>query len=526
MTDPAELYAELVTAFRAGQWREAQALADRLLPLAPNHAGVYGIAGVVSMELQQMDQAAEYLQRAGTLDPTRADFATLHAKALAAAGRWNAVLTAADRAMALSPGDPETADALGIIYAKARAHDKAIRAFELAIRISPARASLHFNLATSLIALGAGSRAESELQKAVEIDSSYWPAHLSLAHVRQQSPQQNHLAALHVQMALKPADVEAKIHLNLALAKEYEDLGDYHKAFDHLARGKAAVKSTRPYSSGRDAMMVNNLMRGFQTPASPTAGYPTKEPIFIVGMPRSGTTLAERIITNHPDVYSAGELQNFALALQRASGSNEALFYSPEKMAAVAETLDWRALGRDYVASVRAPDRQERHFVDKLPHNFLYLGFIAKALPNAKIICLRRDPMDTCLSNFRQLFDRSTSTFDYSSDLLDTGRYYLLFRQLMAHWETIFHGRVLEIHYEDLVDNLEATSRKMLDFCDLPWSDACLSFESNLAPVATFSSLQVRNSIYRSSLLRWKNFETHTTELKALLVDAGVKLAD
>ncbi len=524
MTDPSKLYAELVIAFRAGQWPEAQALADRLLPLAVNHAGVYGIAGVACMELQQMHQAAKYLQQASELDPTRPDFATLHAKALSATGQWSEAIKAADKAMSLSPGDPFALDVLGIVYAKAQAHNKAIRAFEQAIHILPNKASLHFNLANSLIALGAVDVAESELQSAITLDPSYWQAHLSLAHIRRQTPERNHVVALQLLMAQNADDVEAKIHLHMALAKEYEDLRDYPTAFDHLVRGKATLKKTRPNASTRDAAMFDNLMRFFPLSKSAHTGHPTKEPIFIVGMPRSGTTLAERIITNHPDVYSAGELQNFAMALQQACGGTKTSFHSHAWLADAMKSLDWHALGTSYLSSARPTNCRAKHFVDKLPHNFLYVGFIAKALPNARIICLRRNPLDTCVSNFRQLFDRSTSTFDYSTDLLDTGRYYVRFRQLMAHWQLTYPQSILEIHYEDLVRSLETTLQRILDFCGLPWSDACLAFESNPAPVSTFSSLQVRSSIYRSSMMHWKNYEAYLGKLKILLVEAGIDL--
>jgi len=524
MTDPAKLYAELVAAFSAGRWHEAQALTTTLLPLAPRHAGVYGIAGVVSMELQQTSQAEEYLRRATELDPARADFATLHAKALAMLGLWNATLMAADKSLALSSGDPVTLDALGIIYAKAQAHAQAVSAFARAVDLLPENASLRFNLATSLIAIGDVDAAESELQKVVSLDPVYWPAHLALSQIRRQTPDRNHVDLLQSLVTQYPHDIEASIHLNMALAKEYEDLAEYPQAFDHLVRGNAAVNSTRPYSQERDVALFDALMHAFPSSQPITAGYPTDEPIFIVGMPRSGTTLAERIISSHPAVYAAGELQNFAMALQRASGQRAPLMHSPENIAKAVATIDWYQLGSDYLSSARLVSRPEPRFVDKLPHNFLYLGFIAKALPKAKIICLRRDAMDTCLSNFRQLFDRSTSVFDYSSSLLDSGRYYLLFERLMAHWQQVIPGRILDVHYEDLVNQQEPTSRQMLDFCGLPWNDNCLHFESNPAPVATFSALQVRSPMYKSSLMRWMNYEAQMSELKGLLLDGGIDL--
>jgi hypothetical protein len=181
-------------------------------------------------------------------------------------------------------------------------------------------------------------------------------------------------------------------------------------------------------------------------------------------------------------------------------------------------------VGEDYLASTRPDTGNKPRFIDKLPHNFLYVGAIANALPNARIICLRRDPMDTCLSNFRQLFALASPYHDYSYDLLNTGRYYILFDRLMAHWKQAFPGRVLEVDYETLVDAQEASSRRLLEFCDLTWDDACLHFESNLAPAATASAAQVRAPIYRSALNRWRQYEAHLADLRDLLDKAGIAL--
>jgi hypothetical protein len=242
-------------------------------------------------------------------------------------------------------------------------------------------------------------------------------------------------------------------------------------------------------------------------------------------MPRSGTTLVGRIISSHPDVYAAGELQNFPVALQHASGSATSFLFNPTEIVARTRDIDWKQLGAAYLTSVRSVAAHTPRFIDKLPHNFLYAGFIANALPNAKIICLRRNPMDTCLSNFRQLFEPPSPYFDYSFDLLEIGRYYVLFDRLMAHWEEVFPGRILKVDYETLVDAQESSSRRMLDFCGLPWHDACLHFEDNLAPVATFSAMQVRTPIYRSAIGRWKKYETQLTELRVLLSEAGIKFS-
>jgi hypothetical protein len=189
-----------------------------------------------------------------------------------------------------------------------------------------------------------------------------------------------------------------------------------------------------------------------------------------------------------------------------------------------ARNADWKQLGEIYLSSTRPSTGQKPRFIDKLPHNFLYAGFIAKALPNAKIICLRRDPLDTCLSNFRQLLSSDSAYFGYSFDLLDTGRYYILFDRLMAHWQRTFPGRILEIQYETLVDTQESSSRRLLEFCGLPWDDACMRFEENAGAVATASAVQVRAPIYRDALKRWKRYAPQLGELQALLRAAGIPL--
>ena len=198
------------------------------------------------------------------------------------------------------------------------------------------------------------------------------------------------------------------------------------------------------------------------------------EPIFIVGMPRTGTTLVERILSNHPAVFAAGELTNFALELKRAAATPSNRVLDAETLAAAAR-VDPRALGEAYVASTRPRTGHTPRFIDKMPLNFFYAALIQRALPNAKIICLRRDPLDACLSNYRQLFATTFSYYDYSYDLLDTGRYYLQFDALARHWREAIPANYTEVHYEDVVEHTEREARRLVEFCGLDWDPACLS---------------------------------------------------
>ena len=521
MTESAQLYAQLVDAFNQRRWLQARDISARLLPLAPDHAGVCYITGVTFLELQQMPLALGFLHKAADLDPKRADIATQFAKALTLARRSREALEAADKAMALLPSDPITLDTLGVIYTQAHAHERAVQAFQGAVTLMPNLAAYRFNLATALVATGDIDAAAQELATCIELDPTHWSAHLTLAQLRRQSRDDNHVERLQTLAAAHPQDQTAQTLLNMALAKEHEDLGEYPEAFARLVRAKSSGKEALNYSIRNDEALFDTLMRRFPEPKAVTAGHATSEPIFVIGMPRSGTTLVERIISSHPDVYSAGELQNFGVMLKRLSGSQTPAMFDADTIER-ARDIDWARLGADYLASTRPATGQLPYFIDKLPHNFLYAGFIANALPNARIVCLRRDPVDTCLSNLRQLFSHQSPLYGYSFDLLDTGRYFVLFDRLMAHWRRVLPGRILELEYEALVDSQETYTRRLLEFCGLPWDDRCLQFEKNEAPVNTASAVQVRAPMYRTAVRRWKKYEAQLSPLLDLLENAGI----
>jgi tetratricopeptide (TPR) repeat protein len=521
MTEPAHLYAQLVDAFNQRQWLQARAVAGRLLPLAPNDPGVCYITGVTFMELQEMPLALGFLHKAADLAPTRADYATQFAKALTMVRRTRDALGAADKALALQPADPFTLDTLGVVYTQGHAHERAAKAFRGAVELMPKQASYRFNLATALVAMGDMAAAEQELDACIELDPTFWGAHLTLAQLRKQTRESNHIPRMQALAASHGQNEQAQTFLNMALAKEHEDLGEYPAAFDRLVKGKSSGKEARGYSTRNDEALFDLITRQFPEPLPVTSGDPTREPIFVIGMPRSGTTLVERIVSSHPDVYSAGELQNFGAVLKRLSGSTTLPMIDLDTISRTS-SIDWTKLGADYLASTRPATGQRPHFIDKLPHNFLYAGHIARALPNARIVCLRRDPVDTCLSNFRQLFSQLSPLYGYSFDLSDTGRYFVLFDRLMAHWRRVLPGRILEIEYEALVDSQEAHSRRLIEFCGLPWDDRCLQFEKNDAPVNTASAVQVRAPMYRTAIRRWKKYEAELAPLLQLLDNAGI----
>lgn len=523
--DQRRRYAESIDALNRGDWKRAQHLAMHLLREVPPHGGVCFVAGVAARELLEIPLALECLRRAVELSPGRADYHAQRAYALAQASSPELALDAADRAMALGPTDAATLDILAVVYSRVHAYRKAADTFGRVVQAEPGIARYRFNHANSLVHAGDIDGAERELEACIALDATYWKAHLSLAQLRKQTPGCDHVERLQRLLPQAQGNPEGELFVNLALSKELEDLGDYKPAFEHLVGGKNAVRRVRSYTSAADDALFGAIREAFpgQVPAS--AGYDSREPIFVMGMPRTGTTLVDRILSSHPDVHSAGELPNFGVALKRASGSRTGQMLDIDTVSR-SSRLDWKRLGEQYVRSTRPATTGHPHFVDKLPHNFLYAGFIAAALPSARLICLRRDPMDTCLSNFRQLFALDSRYYDYSFDLLDTGRYFVQFDRLMSFWQKALPGRILEVSYEDLVENQESSTRALLDFCGLSWNDTCLRFEENEAPVATASAVQVRSRIYRSAVRRWKRYEPQLVELRELLERAGIEVKD
>ena len=492
-------------------------------PSAPTAQSLLA-AGASALQRQQPHQAIEPLKQAAALEPADPGIALYLARALAMAQHAVQALEQIERVLHLAPDDALVHDRAGDVLTQCHLHERALEAFQRAVVLAPDNPGYRYNLAISLMYHGRVAEAEREYQACLARAPNHWQAHLALSQLRRQTPHDNHVDRLRLLLASPGNSVTATVYLHMALAKELEDLGDYRQAFHHLVQGKSAPRSLMGYSTAQDGAMFDALVRSLDN-APPGDGHDTREPIFIVGMPRSGTTLVDRILSSHPDVQSAGELHHFGVAWKQAMGGDGFRMFDPDHIVR-GRIDDWRALGSRYLESTRPLTGQRPHFTDKLPHNFLYLGHIARALPNATLVCVRRNPMDTCLGNFRLLFAPESPYFGYSYDLLDTGRYYLLFDRLMAHWKQRFPGRIVEVDYEALVADQEGVTRQLLDDADLEWDPACLDFAANPAPVATASAGQVREPLHAGAIGRWKRYRTELEPLRALLEKAGIAIYD
>ncbi|MEN1939533.1 sulfotransferase [Luteimonas sp. MJ246] len=524
--DPRARYHEAIDALNRGDWARAQSLAMALLREVPPHAGVCFVAGVAAREQLQIPLAIELLEQAVRINPGRPDYFAQLARALAQASEPTRAHEAAERGAALPGADATTLDALGLAYTATHDYVRAAEMFRRAAEMLPDSARFQYNHATALIHAGDTDAAERALDACLRIDPTYWKAYLSRAQLRRHSPEDNHIAGLeHVREGLGD-DAMAILCVDLALSRELEDCGRHEEAFERLVSGKRAWRRQSPaYTSASDEALFQALVDACPPPPA-DGGCDSDAPIFVIGLPRSGTTLVERVLSSHSQVHAAGELQNFSVALKRATGSRTPPVLDLDVVERSRGGLDWKALGEAYLASTRPGTAAAPRFVDKLPHNFLYAGCIAAALPRARIICLRRNPMDSVLGNFRQLFALGSPMYEYSFDLLDTARYYVLFDRMMRSWQERLPGRILEVSYENLVDDFEPGARRLVDFCGLHWEDACLRFEENPAPVATASATQVREPVNRRAIGRWRRYERELQPVRELLEAAGIAVDD
>ena len=508
-------------ALRSGRADLACASAEQALRLDADHAGAHHLLGLALLERRQNGAALEHLNRALALVPDCCEYATHFARALARTHQRGKAIQVANIAWALPPTDPLTLETLGSVYMDCNAFERADTLFRRAVALLPDNARVRFNHAVTLTFTGRLADAEAAFDACLALQPGYWPAYGLRSRLRRQTPAHNHLDALLALAASHPADAFAQTQLLCAIGKEYEDLGDFAAAFEHTRLGKAAARPRVRHDPAQDAALVDAVIRAFPAGRPLPQGYGSDEPIFIVGMPRSGTSLVERIISSHPDVHSAGELMEFGMQAMRASGVHAPTTLSPA-IFENAQRIDWAKLGLRYVDSTRPQTALKPRFTDKLPHNFLFIGCIASALPQAPIICLRRHPLDTCLSNFRELFMESSAFHGYSFDLLDIGRHYIQFERLMAHWRRVLPGRVLEIDYETLIRGPAASTRRLLAHCSLPWHDACLQFERNPAAAATASTAQVRQPMHAGAIGRWQRYGALLEPLERLLNEAGI----
>ncbi len=519
------LHRQAQQAINSSDHEKAHACCARILSLEPGHADAHFLMGMIAFEQRRVAKALALIDRAIARVPNNAEYLARRAQCLAMMSRDAEALEAADRALELAPDSALTLDTIGVAMSRVGAYEVAADVLALAVKANPNNPQFHFNLASAHLFLGHLKQAEASYEAAVALQPEFYRGHWALSDLVEATPEHNHIERLTQLLEAAQSDVDGALYIAHALAKEWEDLGDYGKALDYLIEANARKRESIGYASDQDRVLFNSMQGLFDKAFidRAPAGDPSREPIFVVGMPRTGTTLVERILSSHSEVYSAGELQDFGLALKRASGSRSNRILDADTVEKGAR-VDFVELGQRYLASTRPATGETPRFVDKMPMNLLYVGFILLALPNAKIVCVRRHPLDTCVSNFRQLFRLDQSYYGYACDLSDIAQYYIMFDRIMSHWDEVLPGKILQLQYERLVDDQEQQTRRLLAFCDLKWEDACLDFHENKAPIATASAVQARKPIYSGAVGRWKRYGDRLEPIKKQLEAAGIEI--
>lgn len=395
-------------------------------------------------------------------------------------------------------------------------HEAAERAARALVSLRPDDPDARYALASALIAVGKLDEAELLLDDLIRRAPADGDAYYNRATLRRQTPERNHVAQLRRALADAGSSL-ARVPLNFALAKELEDLGEHEASFQHTAEGAKIRRGLLSYRIEGDEQTIERIIHTFDARwarhASP--GYEPATPIFVVGLPRSGTTLVERILGRHSAVTSVGESNDLALAVMRSAGPSSDKSQLIERSA----SADPAALGGSYWNAIRGYGHAETVIIDKTPLNFLYLGLIRRALPQARIVHVRRHPMASGYAMYRTLFRMG---YPFSYDLSDLARYIVAYQRLMTHWHESFPGQFLGVDYEALVDDQEGITRRLLAFCELPWEDACLSFHEESRPSATASAAQVRQPLYRHARDQWRHYESQLQPLAERLEQAGV----
>ncbi|HEY6515186.1 MAG TPA: sulfotransferase [Steroidobacteraceae bacterium] len=520
-----QLPPEIVTAtalFCDGEIAAAEEVTRAYLRLHGDHVEAMRLLARIGVERDVLDDAHLLLEKVVELAPDY-DLARFeYAQVLAKRHLFLEARAQIERLLAVEPDNRNYRTLHALTLVGLGQHEQALKVHRELLAAATQPAELHLSIAHSLKTLGATEAAVAEYRAAAGARPAYGEAYWSLANLKTYRFPDTEIDRMRAAEATAATSTVDRYHLCFALGKALEDRGKFEPSFEFYSRGNALKRAT----SGYDPATLEagaRLQKAVCTRALFTrhaeSGSPAPDPIFIVGLPRSGSTLIEQILASHSAVEGTQELAEIPRMVNGLQGrdapTGEPAY--PGILARLTEA-DYRRLGEQYLRETRAYRAAGRpHFIDKMPNNFRHIGLIHLILPNARIIDARREPLACCFSNFKQLFAQGQA-FTYG--LEDIARYYRTYLELMRHWDDVLPGRVLRVHYEDVVDDLEGSVRRLLDHCGLDLEPACLNFHRTERSVRTPSSEQVRQPIYREGLGQWRHYEQWLGPLREALGDA------
>ena len=502
---------------KAGRLEEAEQLCRRVLQKEPRHVDALRMLGLIAAAAGDLDEAEKLLSQA-------IDVAPDHVGAMFELGRVLKELERPDDAIAiyqqlikLQPDNHRAHYRLAGALAPAALNEQSAAAYRRCLELAPEHAGAWLGLGHMLKTLGQQQEGIDAYRRCLALEPEFGEAYFSLANLKTYHFDDAEIAAMQERLASDTVRDASRVNFLFALAKAYEDRKDYQTAWQYYAEGNAKQRQLVSYDPVLTETINDELVDFFSAEffaQHSGSGCPDASPIFILGMPRSGSTLLEQIIASHSQVEGTSELPYIGRITKSLNRNRADGMHYPQVLGEL-EARHFARLGQNYLDMAQLHRVEGTpHFIDKMPNNFPSVGLIHTILPNARIIDARRHPLDACTGNLRQLYARGQA---FSYDQTDIGEYYLQYQRLMDHWDEVLPGKVLHVQYEEVVNNLEAQVTRILEFLGLPWEDACLNFHDTERAIRTASSEQVRQPIYNSGVGFWRHYESHLEELQEVL---------
>lgn len=517
----AGLPVEVITAssmFSDGDIFEAERLIRRFLLTYGNHVEAMRLLAKIGSKLDVLDDAELLLESLLVLAPDYHAARYDYAYVLMERHKHARAIEELDKLLKIEPRNRSYRTAFATAWVGLGEYEKGIELYRELLLETPKADEIHLSIAHALKTTGRRDEAIEAYRTAAAIRPNYGDAYWSLANLKTYRFSDEEISRMRAEESSQSTQLTDRYHLCFALGKALEDRGDYEDSFKYYERGNALKKSQsryKPQFIERNAQRQASVCTEEFFKARRGVGCTSTEPIFIVGLPRSGSTLLEQILASHSQVEGTLELPEIPRLSQELQGRDSS-DVNPRYPGVLCDLplSEFQRFGERYLAETRIYRKGKPRFIDKMPNNFRHLGLVHLVLPNAKIIDARREPVACCFSNFKQLFAHGQE-FTYS--LEDIARYYRSYVELMQHWDRVLPGKVLRVQYEDVVANLEPNVRRLLEFCDLPYESQCVEFYKTERNVRTASSEQVRQPIFREGLDQWRNFEPWLEALKEAL---------
>ena len=524
--DLKDLLDQAETLLSKGRLQEAVNIANHTLRNYRRDPRVWSLFSKINLAQRNYANAIENAEKVIELAPANIRSYLLLARVYISAGKNSHSIAQIEKAASFNPEHASLNDVIGTLYSLCDETEKALTYSRRAVDKEPDNTFYRTNLALIQRMTGDMDGAEANFNQVIKSDPHNYQAYYARADLKTWSEGNNHIAQMKDLLLSGTTNWRGEVSLRFAIAKECEDIGSYAEQFRFIKSACDLQRRHTRYDVSDDIEAIDRIIEIYtiDTLANIGPGYASAEPIFVLGLPRTGTSLVDRIIGNHGEVYSAGELNNFSSVLvksiQEKSGS--AKMKMTEMIDRSVET-DAAELGKNYIESTRPKTGHTPRFIDKLPLNYLYCGIIHAALPNAKIVVLERDPLDACFAIYKTMF---IGIYPFSYDLKELGRYYLAYRRLVDHWRDVLGDTLYCVAYEDIVENTEAEVRKLLEYCNLEWESQCIAFYNNPAPATTASAVQVRQPIYQSSVGKWKHYRDELGPLINIFEQNGIVNGD